>query len=390
MVCGLAMTVAATPVRADSQDFEIKTLPMRAFTFFERQQILTVKITKLNDANYQYPTYFRVCNGEQYVVGYESEGGGASEAKKLLVSVSPKGDTDFQGQYASGFYRTMSKGTSIIVRVPVRLTGNLATTSDSEFSYGIREIHPIDRQCGNSPDYLAKVKYKTLSDQDATPIIVPLDWAEQAVESDSRFIASVKILGALKDDVVKWKGRDGTDVQMTAGSAIQDPVDNSNIGYVYTAAIPMPTHLDYRASVELLRNNQMKVQKQVVSDMNDTKPEALGNKPMLVVHDCSERRCTLTWRATVPYRVTPDLGVGLAALRENPKFAAVLPKNIFSLDYRSAWQNHQDFAGLSDKKLLPAINRVLYQGSNDSFMTRNTAMPHTGDFSLMFEPSARQ
>ncbi|NHR07244.1 hypothetical protein HA052_18805 [Chromobacterium haemolyticum] len=394
LLCSVAMIVTMMPVRADpleGSEYEIKTLPMRTFTFFQRQQVVFFLIKKLTDRNDAYPSFLKVCDGERYVVGYKEEGGYAVAANRdrPLISVSPKGDTVGDG-YASGVYRSIKKGDELIVRVPVRLTTpELTTTSGNKFSLGINDIHPFDRTCrvaGNLPTVLEQIKYDTLSDEDATPIIVPLDWKEQRVASDSSFIASVRILGALKDDVVKWKGSDGADVLMTIGDPILDRVDHSNIGYSYTAKIAMPTRLDYHASVELSRKNKIKSQEQVISSVNDESADSIGKKPMLDVHDCNpKQRCTLTWRATIPYRVTPDLGVSLSAFRKNAELAKKLPEEIFSLDHRSAWQNHHDF-GMTGPGLLPAINRVYYRGNNDSLLTHDTVMPHSGDFTLMFEP----
>ncbi|THJ46021.1 hypothetical protein E9536_40240 [Burkholderia sp. LS-044] len=398
MLCSLAMAVGVMPVRADAavfgnEEYEIKALQMRPFTFFQRQQEVIFIIRKLTDTNYQFRKYLKVCDGEQYVVGYK----GKVSADRLLVSVSvfPKnGNAPVRGDavpdgYASGFYLPINKDDEIEVRVPVRLTGELATSAGHKLSLGIDDVHPLDVNCrfgSNPPTIQATLNYQTLSDQDATPVIVPLDWQEQRIASNSTFIARVRILGALQADIVKWKGSDGSDVSMSIGDPIRDPVDQSNIGHVYTATLTMPVSLEYHASVELLRNNKIKSKRQVVSSINDVTNDAIGNRPVLFVNDCSSRqRCTLTWRSTVPYRVTSSLGVSLSAFQENAKFAKSLPEKIFSLDYRSAWQNHQDFAA-SDANLLPAINRVYYQGSDDSLLTRDTVMPHSGDFTLMFEP----
>ncbi|MCP1292180.1 hypothetical protein NK214_18520 [Chromobacterium sp. S0633] len=395
MLCGVAMIAAVMPVRAnplEGGEYEIKALPMRTFTFFQRQQVVFFLIKKLTDLNDEkgFRQTIKVCDGERYVVGYKEDNHFAAPAKSLLVSIFPKGDADYNGQYASGFFRTMVKGDEVIVRVPVRLnTPNLETTSGNIFSLGINDVHSLDINCkygNNPPTILSQIKYDTLSDEDATPIVVPLDWKEQRVASDSSFIASVRILGALKDDVVKWKGSDGADVSMTIGDPILDRVDHSNIGYSFTATLAMPTRLDYHASVELLRKNKIKSQEQVISSINDESADSIGKKPMLDVHDCNpKQRCTLTWRATIPYRVTPDLGVSLSSFRKNAELAQKLPEDIFSLDYRSAWQNHHGF-DMASPGLLPAINRVYYQGSNDSLLTHDTVMPHSGDFTLMFEP----
>lgn len=424
-VAGLILLAAMGPVRAESLvsgngEYEITPLKMRPFTFFQRDQTVVFLVKKLLADSNESEKHLRVCAGEEYVVGVEKKNGYFQEAygKAPRLLISPKRSTTGTG-YGSGVNIPLMQDDRIVVRVPIRLTTkplvttkpppppkeikNQPSSGDMQIALGISDEFPFNWTCWDSkrpPVVVVGIPYQTLSDVDATPIVMPLDWKEQRVVSvaDASFLARVSIIGALPNDVVKWKssgGEGAADVTLAKGKGpddkIVDPVDKATIGYVYEATLKMPTTLTYSASVEVWRGDQLKVTEKVVSSADDASPDAVNTKPTLDVHDCNDkRRCILTWRAPVPYHVNSGLGLNLSAFRKNQEFEKNLPNEIFSLDHRSEWQSHQDFASQTDTMLdssLPQINRILYQGGDDSFFTTGTVMPRSGDFTLRFEPA---
>ncbi|MDF7661923.1 hypothetical protein PUG81_23385 [Erwiniaceae bacterium L1_54_6] len=247
--------------------------------------------------------------------------------------------------------------------------------------------------CSSNADVLSIAQnVKVLPLSEVTPVIRPLDWKLQTIQTaPSNFSAVVDVLGATAGDRVIWTSQEGEeparDQELVATGDITSsevPVAGKMlpaevIGKRYKSGVVSPTRMDYTAKVTVKAGETIRETAYVVGG---------GDNPPMVSYKCDEdspTQCVITWGATVPY-VNDNGSLGINTTTGWLSLSKVPPPDIYAIEPTSHWQQPVWFPTEKEfKGKQTGGNTGSYSGAGSSLFS-DGIMPHQGSFTLHFEP----
>jgi hypothetical protein len=364
--------------------YKMNTHAAPEITLFHPHATVSVGVEKVKPTTVN-GNFFSICSGGRWVIQSEK---GRFQQKRLADFMTPKAGKCKPDEYNNFVTLEIEQNKLYIFRIPLGIAQDKdPSSSDSTASFAIRPENPFPDNCTRTSGVEQEqvdIKLPIRSLADSTPDIQPLDWQDMQLQSDGKnFTARVRILGAVPGNQVLWvDDKHPQGLAMTRGEVLLTP-SKQPVGAIYSASLPVPTRLQYTASVKVIKQVNFPAKKEVTTERQVVNTPT--SKPYFKLFGCTEAQCTFLWNSDIPYRddngsLGLNLGGGIKPLEGS------LPPAIFTLQPNS-WENtgRELFAGQKDDAtLLSASNWQQFQNNHSSFLT-SAPMPHYGVFILRFE-----
>ncbi|WP_416414831.1 hypothetical protein [Pantoea sp. App145] len=260
-------------------------------------------------------------------------------------------------------------------------------------SVSLTPLKQAATDCSSTADVLSIAQnVKVLPLSEVTPVIRPLDWKLQTIQTaPSNFSAVVDVLGATSGDKVSWTSQEGDEPAHDQALVAVGDITSSEvpvagkmlpaevIGKRYQSGVVSPTRMDYSAKVTVKAGDTIRETQYVVGG---------SDSPPMVSYKCdqdSPTQCVITWGATVPY-VNEHGSLGINTTTGWLSLSKVPPPDIYAIQPTSHWQQPSWFPTEKEFKGQQATgNTGAYMGAGSSLFS-DGIMPHQGSFTLNFEP----